>query len=71
MTTAKDLLKALRPGGNVYLNRAGYPQYLTLHKTDFIKTVKKMDPAQLVAFEVRNPDATGHWERPRRCVIVR
>lgn len=59
-TTIRDLLVALRPGGDVYLNDARFPHMLRLHKTSFIQTLETMADTA-ISFEVRNPENTAHY----------
>ncbi len=68
--TRDELLKALQPAGDVYVNDSRFPQMLRVHKTSFIATVKTMPDGDTVRAEIRNPENTGHWSRPRRTVVI-
>lgn len=72
--TPELLLQHLRPGGWLIGRSPCLPYHVRLHKTDFIETLKlpvdpKLPPYQLT-WKILNPDKTGHWDSPRRTVVI-
>jgi hypothetical protein len=70
MATVRDLLRDVRPSGDVYLNDPRFPLMLRIHKTSFIATLEKTDPDKQVGYELRNPEGTGIYSKPRRKVVL-
>lgn len=72
--TIEDLRKALVPGGYVttYVPALGNRR-VHLHKT-YVQTLVgalcRQHPRMIVSFEVEHPEATGHWQNPRRTVVL-
>lgn len=73
--TIEDLRAALRPGGYVASHTASLGNRLVyLQKTyvqTLVATLCRQQPRMPVEFVIENAENTGHWENPRRLVILR
>lgn len=72
--TIEDLRAALKPGGYVacYVDSLGNRR-VHLHKTyvqTLVGTLCRQKPKMVVSFTIEHPEATGHWQNPRRTVVL-